>query len=167
LEELSPKLVGIDTMNFWIENSRKKLLEVIKRCNILFINDAEARELFETPSLVAAGKKVINMGLHAAVIKKGEHGSLLFTDGKIFAAPGYPLETIVDPTGAGDTFAGGVMGFLAKTRNSSDENLRKAIVYGSSLASYNVEDFSLGKLMNISIEDIEKRYGLFKEIVQF
>jgi ribokinase len=167
LEELSPKLVGIDTMNYWIEHSRKKLLEVIKQCNILFINDAEARELFSTPSLVAAGKKVIDMGLHAAIIKKGEHGALLFTDGKIFAAPGYPLETIVDPTGAGDTFAGGVMGFLAKSGNSTDENLRKAIVYGSALASFDVEDFSLGKLMSINLNDIEKRYGLFKEIVQF
>ena len=167
LEELSRKLVGIDTMNFWIENSRKKLLEVIKRCNILFINDAEARELFETPSLVKAGKKVIDMGLHAVVIKKGEHGSLLFTNGKIFSAPGYPLETIVDPTGAGDTFAGGVMGYIAKTKDFSDDNIRKAIIYGSALASFDVEDFSLGKLMNISIEDIEKRYGLFKDIVSF
>ena len=167
LQEMTPKLVGIDTMNLWIEQRRKKLLEVIKQCNILFINDAEARELFSTTNLITAGKKIIDMGLHAAVIKKGEHGSLLFTDGKIFAAPGYPLENIVDPTGAGDTFAGGVMGYLAKTDDSSDDNLRKAIIYGSSLASYDVEDFSLKKLMNISIEDIEKRYDLFKDIIKF
>src|SRR3989344_2125252 len=167
LQEMTPKLVGIDTMNLWIEQRRKKLLEVIKQCNILFINDAESRELFETTNLVTAGKKALDLGPSAVIIKKGEHGSLLFTDGKIFAAPGYPLENIVDPTGAGDTFAGGVMGYLAKTEDLSDENLRKAIIYGSSLASFDVEDFSLKKLMNISIEDIEKRYDLFKDIIKF
>lgn len=154
-----PELIVIDTMNFWIDSKKEKLLEVIKRADILVFNDIEARQLFETPSLVKAAKNALSLGLKAVIIKKGEHGSLLFTDSEHFNCPGYPLENVVDPTGCGDTFGGGFIGYYSKTGN-----IRKAMVYGSIIASFNAEGFGLDNLRKITINDIEKRYN---EVVSY
>tara|TARA_Y100000310_G_scaffold344846_1_gene459967 strand:- start:897 stop:1796 length:900 start_codon:yes stop_codon:yes gene_type:complete len=162
-----PKLVITDTMNFWIESNKEKVLEVIKKTNIMLLNDAEARQLFDTTSLVDAAKQTLALGPHAVIIKKGEHGALLFTKSHHFNAPGYPLEEIKDPTGCGDTFGGTLIGYLAKTNDHSQENLRKAIMYASTLASFNAEDFSLNKLKSITQKEIEKRYQEFVEIRNF
>lgn len=162
-----PKLVAMDTMNFWIQNKKEHLLNVLKKVDVLLINEAEARQLFATPSLVQAAKSAINLGLKAVIIKKGEHGALLFMEGKHFSAPGYPLENVIDPTGAGDSFAGAIMGYIAKTDDISEKNIRKAIVYGSVVASYNAEAFSLEMLKKLSLPEIEKRYNEIKEMREF
>jgi sugar/nucleoside kinase (ribokinase family) len=162
-----PRLVALDTMNLWIQNKKEQLLNVLRRVDVLLINEAEARQLFATPSLVKAAKAALKLGLKAVIIKKGEHGALLFTDGKYFSAPGYPLEDVVDPTGAGDSFAGAVMGYIAKTGDISEKNIRKAIIYGSVIASFNAEAFSLNRLKTLTMPEIEKRYSEFKEIREF
>ncbi|MFH1181333.1 MAG: PfkB family carbohydrate kinase [Candidatus Woesearchaeota archaeon] len=162
-----PKLVALDTMNFWIQNKRESLIEVLRRVDVLLINEAEARQLFSTPSLVQAAKSALALGLKAVIIKKGEHGALLFMDGKHFSAPSYPLENVIDPTGSGDSFAGAVMGYIAKTDDISERNIRKAIVYGSVIASFNAEAFSLDRLKTLTLPEIEKRYNEFKEIRDF
>jgi sugar/nucleoside kinase (ribokinase family) len=162
-----PSFVAMDTMNFWISSKKEKVLEVAKKCNMLIINDAEARQLFETASLVEAAQKAKKAGIRSMIIKKGEHGALLFANGNFFYAPGYPLETIKDPTGCGDSFAGGLMGYIAKTKDKNEENLRKAVVYGSVIASFNAEDFSLERMKRLSMTEIESRFGEFKEIVKF
>src|SRR3989338_6568938 len=154
-----PELVVMDTMNFWIEHKREQLLKAIDRADILVLNDAEARQLFNTPNLVKAANSALKLHTKAVIIKKGEHGALLFTDDKHFSAPGYPLENIKDPTGCGDSFGGALTGYLAKTRDLSEKNLRKAVVYGSVIASYNAEDFSVGRLRKLKYEEIEKRYN--------
>lgn len=166
LEQMTPKLVVADTMNYWIKNKREQLLEVIKKSNVFLLNDGEARQLINTTNLITAGKKVLAMGLDAVIIKKGEHGVLLFTDSTTFVLPGYPLENVRDPTGAGDSFAGAFCGYLSKN-GFNEEQLRKAIVYGSAVASFNVEDFSLNRLKNITLRDIEARYKEFGEMVRF
>lgn len=158
---------ALDTMNLWIENKKEQLLEAINKVDVLLLNEGEARQLFRTTNLITAGMTALNHGPRACVIKKGEHGVLLFTDGRIFSLPGYPLENVRDPTGAGDSFAGGFCGYLAKTADMSEENLRKAIVFGSAIASFNVEDFSLNRLTNLSFSDIEKRYREFQDIIKF
>ena len=163
----NPKLVLMDTMNLWIEIKKEKVLEVIKRVNILLLNDGEARQLFETVSLVKAAKKALELGPQAVIIKKGEHGSLLFTKDHHFNAPGYPLEEARDPTGCGDTFGGTIIGYLAKTQDDSQKNIRKAIVHASTLASFNAEDFSLNMLKKITQKDIEARYKELVEIRNF
>ena len=163
----NPELVVMDTMNFWINNKKKTLLEVIKKVDVLLLNDGEARQLFGTISLVKAANLALKLGPKAVIIKKGEHGSLLFTDSKHFNAPGYPLEDIKDPTGCGDCFGGGFIGYLAKTNDLSESNFRKAVIYGSVIASFNAEDFSLNRLKSLTIKDIEKRYEIFKEIREF
>lgn len=163
----SPEFVVLDTMNFWIDNKKKYLLEVIKKANVLIINDGEARQLFNTVNLVKAANQALKLGPKAAIIKKGEHGSLLFTKNKHFNAPGYPLENIKDPTGCGDSFGGAFIGYLAKTKNLDEKNLRKAIVYGSVLASHNAEDFGLNRLKQLTMDDIEKRYKEFQNIREF
>ncbi|MBN2454443.1 bifunctional hydroxymethylpyrimidine kinase/phosphomethylpyrimidine kinase [Candidatus Woesearchaeota archaeon] len=163
----NPKLVAMDTMNFWIENKKEELLKVLKKVDILLINDAEARELFKTPNLVKAANSAIKLGPKAVIIKKGEHGALLFMDGKHFSAPGYPLESLVDPTGAGDSFAGALMGYIAKTRDPSEKNIRRAIIYGSVVASFDAEGFSLARMTSINMGDIEKRYSEFHGICEF
>lgn len=163
----NPELVVMDTMNFWIKHEKKALLEVIKKVNVLLLNDGEARQLFGTISLVKAAKKALKLGPKAVIIKKGEHGSLLFTDDKHFNAPGYPLEDIKDPTGCGDCFGGAFIGYLAKTNDLSETNFRKAIIYGSVIASYNAEDFGLNKLKSLTMSDIEKRYKEFQDIREF
>lgn len=163
----SPELVLTDTMNLWIEHKKDKLLEVIKKTDILLLNDGEARQLFDTVNLVQAANKALALGPKAIIIKKGEHGSLLFTKDKHFNAPGYPLETVKDPTGCGDTFGGTLIGYLAKTKDISEANLRKAIVYATAVASFNAQDFSLNKLKSIDEDDINKRYDELKEIRDF
>ena len=161
-----PKLVVMDTMNFWIEGTPDSLKKVLEQIDILIVNDSEVRQLAETPNLFAGAKKIQQMGPKILVIKKGEHGALLVQNGNYFWAPAYPLEELQDPTGAGDTFAGGFVGYLAKVDDYSNKNLRKAVIYGSTLASFCVEKFSLEKLKNLSHEEIENRYQQFVEMTR-
>ena len=162
-----PEFVVMDTMNFWINHKKKPLLEVIKKVDVLLLNDGEARQLFNTFNLVNAANSALSLGPKAVIIKKGEHGALLFTKNKHFNAPGYPLENIKDPTGCGDVFGGAFIGYLAKTKDLNERNFRKAIIYGSVVASHNAEDFSLNRLKHLTIEDIEKRYKEFQDIREF
>src|SRR3989338_6015383 len=160
----NPEFVVLDTMNFWISSKKDSLLKAIGMANVLLLNDGEARQLFKTASLGKRGNDALKAGPGAVLIKKGEHGALLFTKEKHFSAPSYPLESIKDPTGCGDSFGGGFIGYLAKTGNLNDSNFRKAIIYGSVLASYNAEDFSLNRLKSITMQDIENRYNEFRDI---
>ncbi len=162
-----PKAIALDTMNFWIKGKRESLLNAISKVNIVFMNDSEAKLLFRTQSLINAAKEVLEMGPGAVVIKRGEHGASLFTKNSYFSAPAYPVENVVDPTGAGDSFSGGFMGWLAKTSDLSEKNMRKAVIYGSVMASFNTEGFSLDNLKKINITDIQNRYNEFKQVVHF
>ncbi len=155
----SPKFTIADTMNFWISGKRNRVLDVFKRVDAITINDAEARQLCDTASLVTAGRQLLAMGPKMVIIKKGEHGALLFTPDDYFVAPSFPLEDVRDPTGAGDTFAGGVVGYLAFTDDVSEENMRKAVVYGSVMASYTVEDFSLNRLARLEHGEVLVRFA--------
>lgn len=164
-----PKFIIADTMDLWINIAKPELVSLLARVDMLILNDGEARQLTEETSLVRAGKKIQGMGPKYVAIKKGEHGCLLFGKGEFFSCPAYPLEDIHDPTGAGDTFAGGLAGYLA-SGNGSDvtfERLRNAVVLGSVLASYNVEQFSLERLRTVTQDDINERYRLFKLMSQF
>jgi sugar/nucleoside kinase (ribokinase family) len=164
----APKLIAIDTMNFWIESAKDDLIETLKLVNIMIINDSEARELTGEYNLVSAARKILSMGPRIVVIKKGEHGALLFTEEIMFSAPAYPLETVYDPTGAGDTFAGGFMGWLAKTGGSMEhENLRLAMIYGSAMASICVEKFSIDALRDLDKEKITNRFREFLQLTRF
>jgi sugar/nucleoside kinase (ribokinase family) len=163
----SPKFVLADTMNFWIDGKRDRVLEVFRRVDAVTLNDAEARQLCETTSLVNAGRQLLDMGPKVVIIKKGEHGALLFTQRDYFAAPSFPLEEVRDPTGAGDTFAGGVIGYLAFTDDISEETIRKAVVYGTVLASYTVEDFSLSRLTRLELGEVMVRYAEMRRITAF
>ncbi|MCL6519713.1 MAG: bifunctional hydroxymethylpyrimidine kinase/phosphomethylpyrimidine kinase [Armatimonadetes bacterium] len=163
----NPVLVMCDTMNFWIEGKRDALIEVLKKVDIVLLNDEEARQLCNTPSLVKASRDIRAFGPSVVVIKKGEHGAIMVTDKAHFSAPSYPLEEVADPTGAGDAFAGGFIGYIAATGNTSETNLRKATIYGSTLASFCVEDFSLGRLATLSPEEIVARYCEFRQIAFF
>lgn len=163
----NPKLIMCDTMNFWIEGAKQDLLEVLKLVKLLVINDSEARELSKEFNLVAAAKKIMSLGPEIVIIKKGEHGALLFTKEMIFSAPAFPLEKVFDPTGAGDTFAGGMMGWLAKTDDISEKNLKLAVIYGSAMASLAVEKFSLDGIRDLSQEKIMKRFNEFKKLTHF
>ncbi|MCC5926002.1 MAG: sugar kinase [Bacteroidetes bacterium] len=160
----SPKLVICDTMNFWIEGAREDLLKTLSRVDVLIINDSEARELSGEPNLVKAAALIHDMGPKTLIIKKGEHGALLFTGNEIFSAPAFPVLDIFDPTGAGDTFMGGFAGWLAKTGDHSPENLRRAVIYGSVMASFCVEKFGPERLLEISEDAIKVRYNAFKEL---
>lgn len=162
-----PRLTVCDTMNFWIESKKDALLEVIKRVDVVFMNDAEARQLCGGFSIIKAAREIQSMGPKVVIIKKGEHGAVMVSDGDYFAAPSYPLEEVTDPTGAGDSFAGGFIGYVASTDDTSIANLRKATIYGSTLASFNVEDFSLGRLARLSKPEIMARYCEFKQIAFF
>lgn len=162
-----PKFVVMDTMNFWITGKKKSLLEVMKKADVLLLNDGEARQLFGTVSLVKASREALKLGTKAVIIKKGEHGALLFTKDKHFSAPGYPLEEIKDPTGCGDCFGGAFIGYLAKTNDLSEANMRRAVIYGSVVASFNAEDFSLNRLKTLTMGEIEGRYKEFKEMREF
>tara|TARA_R110000796_G_scaffold183498_1_gene299932 strand:+ start:65100 stop:66026 length:927 start_codon:yes stop_codon:yes gene_type:complete len=162
-----PKLIVLDTMNFWMDNSLDELLEVIKKIDVITINDEEARQLTGEYSLVKAAAKIEKMGPKYVVIKKGEHGALLFHESKVFFAPALPLEEVFDPTGAGDTFAGGFAGYLAETKNISFNNLKNAIIQGSNLASFCVEKFGTERMKNLKKEEVTKRLYQFKELSQF
>lgn len=161
------ELVVLDTMNFWISHKKEALLNVIKKADVLLLNDGEARQLFNTASLVKAAGGALGMGAKAVIIKKGEHGALLFTKNKHFSAPGYPLEAIKDPTGCGDSFGGAFIGYLSKTKDLSERNLRKAVVYGSVVASHNAEGFGLSRLKDLTMEEILERYKAFQDIREF
>lgn len=161
------KFVVADTMNFYIEHKKKELEKVISKIDLFLLNDGEARELFETTSLVKAARQALKLGTKAVIIKKGEHGALLFSRSGHFSAPGYPLENIVDPTGCGDCFGGGMVGYLAKTDDLSEGNIRKAIIYGSVIASHNAEGFGPENLKRISLSDIEGRYHEFRRMREF
>jgi sugar/nucleoside kinase (ribokinase family) len=166
--EQKPKLIVLDTMNFWMTPAYKeKLLEVIGRVDVLTVNDAEARELSGEYSLVKAAKKILALGPDYLVIKKGEHGALLFHENNVFFAPALPLEDVFDPTGAGDTFAGGFAGYLDKTRDIGFENMKRAIIYGSAMASFCVEKFGTERLKELNHHDIEERVKDFIDLVQF
>ncbi len=160
-------LVILDTMNFWMDNTLEDLMQVIKRVDILTINDEEARQLTNESSLVVAARKIYAMGPKYVVIKKGEHGALLFNEENVFFAPALPLEEVFDPTGAGDTFAGGFSGFLTKTNDFSFENMKKAVIYGSALASFCVEKFGTERMCNLDSKEVFRRLQLFKNLTQF
>ncbi|PLX25344.1 MAG: sugar kinase [Ignavibacteria bacterium] len=162
-----PKLVVCDTMNLWIDISLKELKAVIKRVNVLILNDEEARMLTKHNNLIEAGKKMLRMGPSVVVIKKGEHGAVLMSKDNYFAIPAYPLEELKDPTGAGDTFAGGFIGWLDRTGDVSVANMRKAVVYGSVLASHCVEEFSIEGIRDLSEEQIAERFNTFRTMSTF
>ena len=162
-----PKLVLLDTMNFWMDNSWTELIQVISKVDVITINDEEARQLTNEYSLVIAAQKIMTMGPKFVVIKKGEHGALLFHKEEIFYAPALPLEEVFDPTGAGDTFAGGFAGYLALTEDYSFENMKNAIIYGSALASYCVEKFGTERMIELTKKDINGRLKQFKSLTQF
>ena len=159
-----PKLVVLDTMNFWMDIALEKLMEVIAKVDVLTINDEEARQLSGERSLVKAAAKIHSFGPRFLIIKKGEHGALLFHDDKIFFAPGLPVADVIDPTGAGDSFAGGMVGYLARTDDISFQNMKTAIIYGSTMASFCVEDFSLSRLRSLSQNEIHTRIRQFESM---
>ncbi|MCX6173802.1 MAG: PfkB family carbohydrate kinase [Ignavibacteriales bacterium] len=163
----NPKFVVCDTMNFWINGAKEDLLKVLKRVNVLIINDSEARLLSNEPNLIKAAHKIFKMGPEYLIIKKGEHGALLFGAETVFSAPAYPMENIFDPTGAGDAFAGGFTGYLHKNRDFSFDNLKRAVVYGSIMASFCVEKFSTKGLENLSPLEIRNRFIEFRELSSF
>ena len=162
-----PKLVVLDTMNFWMDLFMDDLKEALKEVDVLTINDEEARQLSGEYSLVKAAKLILAMGPKHLIIKKGEHGALLFNNEEVFFAPALPLEEVFDPTGAGDSFAGGFIGYLAKTNDISFENMKRAVVYGSAMASFCVEKFGTQKLKEITQEDVNERTNEFVNLVKF
>jgi sugar/nucleoside kinase (ribokinase family) len=165
LEQMvDPQLVVCDTMNYWIERMKEDLLQLLKRVDVLIINDSEARLLAQEPNLIKASRMIMDLGPQTLIIKKGEHGAMLFTDETIFSAPAYPMEMIYDPTGAGDSFAGGFTGYLFKTRDLSPNNLKSAVIYGSSMASFCVEKFSTKGMEELSYLQIQDRYREFLNI---
>ena len=165
--EVKPKLIILDTMNFWMDCALEELLNVLKKIDVIAINDEEARQLTGEYSLVVAARKIHEMGPKYVVIKKGEHGALLFNEDNVFYAPALPLEEVFDPTGAGDTFAGGFAGYLAKTGDVSFENMKNAVIYGSTLASFCVDKFGTERMENLSTKDVQKRLKQFKQLTQF
>jgi sugar/nucleoside kinase (ribokinase family) len=165
--EQRPKLIVMDTMNFWMDIAWDSLMEAIKMIDVLVINDEEARQLSKEYSLLRAAQAIQKMGPKYLVIKKGEHGALLFNHGEVFSAPGLPLEEVFDPTGAGDTFAGGFIGYLAQSDDISFNNMKRAVVYGSAMASYCVEKFGPEKLMDLTPKAIDKRVKEFVSLAHF
>lgn len=160
-------LIILDTMNYWMDNTLDELLKVLKRVDVITINDEEARQLTGESSLVVAARKIHAMGPEFVVIKKGEHGALLFNKNNVFFAPALPLEEVFDPTGAGDTFAGGFAGYLTKTNDFTFENMKRAVVYGSAMASFCVEKFGTERMLNLNSEAIHHRLQAFKTLTQF
>ena len=165
--EVKPKLVVLDTMNFWMDCALPELLEVMKRIDVITINDEEARQLSGEYSLVKAAAKIHTMGPKYVVIKKGEHGALLFHNEEVFFAPALPLEDVFDPTGAGDTFAGGFTGFIAQSENVSFDNMKNAVIYGSNLASFCVEKFGTERMLALDKKEVVSRLQQFKSLTQF
>lgn len=162
-----PKLVALDTMNFWIEQSKEALERVIRKVDLVVINEGEVRQLTNEPNLVVGGRRIMEMGPRWVVIKRGEYGVIMMADDHIFAAPAYPLEAVFDPTGAGDSFAGGMMGYLASCKEIDNRTLRQAIVFGSVVASFTVEKFSLDRLREISVEEINDRFRALRRLTEF
>ena len=162
-----PRLVILDTMNFWMDTAMADLEKVLKKVDVLLVNDAEARQLSGQYSLVSAAKAIMEMGPKYLIIKKGEHGALLFNEDKVFFAPALPLEVVFDPTGAGDTFAGGFIGHIARTKDISFENMKSAIIVGSAMASFCVEKFGTTRLRELKREDIDNRINAFRELTKF
>jgi sugar/nucleoside kinase (ribokinase family) len=169
IEQLNerPKLVVMDTMNFWMDIAWDDLMQVIAKVDVLTINDEEARQMAKEHSLVKAAKKILELGPKYLIIKKGEHGALLFDKNNVFFAPALPLEEVVDPTGAGDTFAGGFIGYLAQTENISFENMKRAIIVGSAMASFTCEKFGPDRLLEITKEEIHERIEQFVQLTEF
>ena len=162
-----PRLVACDTMNFWISGKPEELRETLKRVDVLLLNDAEVRELSGEWNIVKAARAIRAMGPHTLIVKKGEHGVLMFSKEGSFAAPAFPLETVFDPTGAGDTFAGGFLGYLAGSPSQDEEALRRAVIMGTTLASFCVEAFSLDRLLKLRREEIDERFRLLKRLTHF
>lgn len=163
----NPKFIACDTMNFWIDGKREELIRTLGKVDILIINEAEVRQLAEEPNLIKAAQIVRGFGPRTLVVKRGEYGILMFSEGSTFAAPAYPLDEVFDPTGAGDTFAGGFVGYLAATRNLDEANMRKATVFGTVMASFTVEKFSLDRLKDLDHRDISDRYRKIKLLTDF
>ena len=161
------KFVAMDTMNFWISSVKEEVIETIKVVDCMIINDAEARQITDEPNIHKAAKKIMDFGLKAVVIKRGEYGATLFTKDGYFAVPAYPLESVFDPTGAGDTFAGGFMGYLASQEEITDETLRRAMIYGSVMASFNVEKFGTERVDALGYHEINERFRDFKRMTHF
>jgi sugar/nucleoside kinase (ribokinase family) len=162
-----PKFVACDTMNFWIQGKLEALKAVLGRVDLLTINEAEARQLAQEPNVVKAARAILRMGPKALIVKRGEYGALMFNGSTMFFAPAYPLETVYDPTGAGDSFAGGFMGYLANVDDVSEEAMRQAIIMGSTMASFNVESFSLERLRSLTYPEIRDRFRAFRRLVNF
>jgi sugar/nucleoside kinase (ribokinase family) len=162
-----PEFVAADTMNYWIEGKIDSLKETLRGVDVLMINDAEVRELAQEANLVKAARQILTWGPSSLVVKRGEYGALMFHKEGCFSAPGFPLEAVCDPTGAGDSFAGGFVGYLANTMNFSEANIRKAVIMGSVMASFNVEDFSLNRLKSLTYSEIEARFREFKRLSHF
>jgi sugar/nucleoside kinase (ribokinase family) len=164
---VSPKLVAMDTMNFWIESRRPDLLKLFEHVHLVTLNDGEARQLTEQANLVHAARWILARGPRYVIIKKGEHGAFMFTRETVFFAPAYPLEQVFDPTGAGDSFAGGFIGYLARTGDLSEANMRRAVVYGSAMGSFAVEKFSIERLLELTRAEIDRRVSEFRQLVAF
>lgn len=162
-----PGMVVADTMNYWIEGSRKELVALLERVDILVLNDAETRQLADEPNLLKAAAWIQERGPGTVVVKKGEHGAMLIDDGWVFFAPGYPLEIVFDPTGAGDAFAGGFLGYLAHAGSRDPDDLRRAVVYGSAMGSYAVEDFSIQRFRRLDVDQVADRVREFREMTAF
>ena len=163
----NPKLVVCDTMNLWINIARDQVLAIFRRVDVAVLNDGEAKMLTDCPSTIGAGRELLKLGPRAVIIKKGEHGALMFSEEGIFSAPSYPIETVVDPTGAGDSFAGSFASFLASSGDLSYENLKRAVVYGGAVASVTVQDFSLQSLRALEREEVEKRFQTVQQMSAF
>ncbi len=162
-----PKLIALDSMNWWIEHKLDSLLKVIKRIDVLFVNEEEAKMLTQRANIIKAGKELIKLGPSLIILKKGTHGAMVFSEERIFAFPAHPVEDVVDPTGAGDTFAGGFMGFLDKKGKVNLSIICKALIYGSVLASFVVEDFSVNRLLTLTHKEIKKRFKEFKKLTAY
>ena len=162
-----PQIIACDTMNFWIENKLSALKETIKLVDILIINEGEVKELAKETNLIKASRAILSLGPKTLIIKQGSYGAMMVKETSIFSAPAYPLENIVDPTGAGDTFAGGLIGYLANSGGFQENELRKAIIFGSVMASFAVEQFSIHRLRSLTFPEIENRYGVFKNLTYF
>lgn len=163
----SPSFIAADTMNFWIKSKRSALHEVVKKVDFMLINEAEIRMFMETPNIPLAAHRLIGLGVKGVIVKQGEHGALLFTENTHFSAPSYPQQMFRDPTGAGDSFAGGFMGYLSKTKDIKEANIKKAVILGSVMASFNIEDFSLDRMRTLTIREILDRFDEFKKISEF
>ena len=161
------ELVALDTMNLWIENTRDSLLQTIKGVDVVIINDAEARQLTNIPNLMKAAKEILSWGPRALIVKRGEYGAALFTEENYFAIPAYPLESVFDPTGAGDTFAGGFMGYLSSQKIIDEAAMRRAMIFGSVMASFNVEEFGTERVRRLTHDEINERFRAFKRMTHF